>query len=69
MWQTEKYLFWKCLHDTELLYFFRWSFMFNVQTINRMQYNSELYNQTRSQSRNEINTHTEHLIQKHNDLL
>ena len=43
--------------------------MFNVQTINRMQYNSELYNQIRSQSRNEINTHTEHLIQKHNDLL
>ena len=34
--------------------------MFNVQTINRMQYNSELSNQTRSQSRNEINTYTEH---------
>ena len=26
-------------------------------------------NQTQSQSRNEINTHTEHLVQKHNDLL
>ena len=26
-------------------------------------------NQTRSQSRNERNTHTEHLVQKHNDLL
>ena len=51
--------------------------MFNVQTTNRMQYNSEdlwtgyteFYYQTRSQSRNEINTHTEHLVQKHNDLL
>ena len=51
--------------------------MFNVQTTNRMQYNSEdlwtgyteSYYQTRSQSRNEINTHTEHLVQKHNDLL
>ena len=43
--------------------------MFNVQTINCMQYNSELYNQTGSQSRNEINTNMEHLIQKHNDLL
>ena len=49
--------------------------MFNVQTINCMHYNSEpvlytkFYNQTRSQSRNEINTHTEHLVQKHNDLL
>ena len=27
------------------------------------------HNKTRSQSRNEINTHTEHLVQKHNDLL
>ena len=51
--------------------------MFNVQTTNRMQYNSEdlwtgyteFYYQTRSQSRNEINTHTEHLVQKQNDLL
>ena len=43
--------------------------MFKVQTINCMQYNSEpavrfteFYNlnQTRSQSRNEINTQTEH---------
>ena len=29
---------------------------------------TKFYNQTRSQSRNEINTHTEHLVQKHNDL-
>ena len=50
--------------------------MFNVQTINCMQYNSQepvvilkFYNQTRSQSRNEINTYTEHLVQKQNDLL
>ena len=48
--------------------------MFNVQTINCMLYNpepviSKFYNQTRSQTRNEINTHTEHLVQKHNDLL
>ena len=43
--------------------------MFNFQTINCKQYNSELYNQTRSQSRNEINTNMEHLIKKHNDLL
>ena len=47
--------------------------MFNVQTINCMQYNSEpvvlnsILNQTRWQSRNEIHTHTEHLVQKHND--
>ena len=44
--------------------------MFNIETINYMQDNSELvvfYNQTRSQSRNEINTHTEHLVQKDND--
>ena len=51
--------------------------MFNVQTTNRMQYNSEdlwtgyteFYYQTKSQSRNEINTHMQHLVQKHNDLL
>ena len=30
---------------------------------------TEFYNQTWSQSRNEINTHTEHLVQKYNDLL
>ena len=46
--------------------------MFNIQTINCMQYNSEPVvlnsaDQTWSQSRNEINTHTEHLVQKHND--
>ena len=32
---------WKCLHDTELLHFFRSWVMFNVQTINCMQHNSE----------------------------
>ena len=37
--------------------------MFNVETINCMQYNSEPV------VRNEINTHTEHLVKKHNDLL
>ena len=41
--------------------------MFNVQTINCMQYSEPVVIQTRSQSRNEINTHTEHLVQKHND--
>ena len=30
---------------------------------------TKFYNQTRSQARNEINTHTEHLVQKHDDLL
>ena len=51
--------------------------MFNVQTINCIQYNSEpvVLNsiiklaKVGSQSRNEINTHMEHLVQKHNDLL
>ena len=43
--------------------------MFNVQTINCMQYSEPVVIQTRSQSRNEINTHTKHLVQKHNDLL
>ena len=48
--------------------------MFNVQTINCLQYNSEpvvlnSITETRSQSRNEINTHTKHLVQKQNDLL
>ena len=31
--------------------------------------NGLFYNQTRSQSRNEINTQTERLVQKHNNLL
>ena len=52
---------WKCLHDTqqltELLYSFRSPFMFNVQTINCEQYSEPAVIQTRSQSRNEINTH------------
>ena len=34
-----------------------------------MQYSEPVVIQSRSQSRNEINTHTEHLVQKHNDLL
>ena len=48
--------------------------MFNVQTNNCMQYNSEpavlnSTDETWSQSGNEINTHMEGLVQKHNDLL
>ena len=43
--------------------------MFNVQTINCMQYSEPDVIQTRSQSRNEINTHMEHLVQKHNNFL
>ena len=31
--------------------------------------NGLFHSQSRSQSRNEINTHTERLVQKHNDLL
>ena len=66
-------LIWKCVHDkeqlTELLYPFRLQFMLNVQTINCMQYSEPVVIQTRSQSRNEINTHTEHLVQKHNNFL
>ena len=38
--------------------------MFNVQTFNCMQYSEAAVIQTRSQSRNEINTHTEHLVKK-----
>ena len=30
---------------------------------------AKFYDKTRSQSRNEINTHTEHFVQKHDDLL
>ena len=43
--------------------------MFNVQTINCMQYSEPVVIQTRSQSRNEINTHTERFVQKHNNFL
>ena len=43
--------------------------MFNVQTINCMKYSEPVVIQTRSQSRNEINTHTERLVQKHNNFL
>ena len=42
--------------------------MFNVQTINCMQYSEAVVIQTHSQSRNEIKTHTEHLDQKHNNI-
>ena len=38
--------------------------MLNIQTINCMQYTEPAVIQTWSQSRNEINTHTEHLAQK-----
>ena len=47
--------------------------MFNAQTIDQLHavqlWSSctKFYNQTRSQSRNEINTRMEHLVQKHND--
>ena len=34
-----------------------------------MQYSEPVVIQSRSQSRNEINTHTEHLVQKHNNFL
>ena len=44
-------------------------FMLNIQTINCMQYTELVVTQSRSQSRNEINTHTEHLVQKHNNFL
>ena len=48
--------------------------LFNVQTVNCMQYNSEpgVLNsiiKLGRNHRNEINAHTEHLVQKHNDLL
>ena len=39
--------------------------MFNVQTINCMQYSELVVIKTRWQSCNEIYTHTEHLVQKH----
>ena len=43
--------------------------MLNVQTINCMQYSEPAAIQTQSQSRNEINTHKENLVQKHNNFL
>ena len=43
--------------------------MFNIQTINGMQYSELVVIQTQSQSRNEINTRTEHLVQKQNNFL
>ena len=39
--------------------------MLNVQTINCMQYSEPAVMQSRSQSRNETNTHKENLVQKH----
>ena len=38
--------------------------MFNVQIINCTQHSEPVVIQTLSQSRNEINTHMEHLVQK-----
>ena len=43
--------------------------MLNVQAINCMQYFEAAVIQAWSQSRNEINTHKEHLVQKHNNFL
>ena len=45
--------------------------MFNVQTINYMQYSETVVIQTQSQSRNQQNklTQMEKLVQKHNDFL
>ena len=43
--------------------------MFNIQTINCMQYSELAVIQTRLQLHNEVNTHTEHLVQKHNNFL
>ena len=51
------------------LYPFWLQFMFNIQTIKCMQYSELVVIQTRSQLHNEINTHTEHLVQKHNNFL
>ena len=44
-------------------------YMFNVQTINCMQYSEPVVIQTWLQSRNEIDTHMEHFVQKHNNFL
>ena len=44
--------------------------MFNIQTINCVQYSELVVIQTQSQTpRNEINTQTEQLVQKHNNFL
>ena len=43
--------------------------MFNIQTINCMQYSEPFVIQTRLQSRNEIDTHMEHFVQKQNNFL
>ena len=43
--------------------------MFNIQTMNCMQYSEPVLIQTQSQSRNEINTHMEKLVQKRNNFL
>ena len=43
--------------------------MLNIQTINCMQCTEPVVIQTQSQSCNEINTHTEHLVQKQSNFL
>ena len=43
--------------------------MLNVQTINFMQYSELVVIQTRSQSRNDLNTHMENLVKKHKNFL
>ena len=43
--------------------------MFNIQTINCMQYSELAVIQTQLQLHNEVNTHTEHLVKKHNNFL
>ena len=41
--------------------------MIKIQAINCLQYSEPVVIQTRSQSRNEMNTHTEHLVREHNN--
>ena len=43
--------------------------MLNVQTINFMQYSELVVIQTRSQSRNDLNTHMENLVNKRKNFL
>ena len=65
-----------CLHVTEkltelliTLFSRNLCVMLKLQCINSMQYSEPVVIQTQSQSCNEINTHTEHLVQKHNNFL
>ena len=55
---------WKCLHDTEQLTELLYSFDQSC-----LKYSEPVVIQTRSQSRNEIYTHTERLVKKHNNFL